>query len=455
MKRMRGMIDGLAFASISTDDFKFDPDRATKILAKEIENFRKIGPDFKLVLVDPFCRLNHDLLPKDLIIAPKGVSSLTNQNCSVIGIGCNKLFKPAGDLTNIHLHKAFGDSEDLYNYTRSVYPGIVAEIGKAYPVELPLSNPLREEEKIQYIIHVLGPNMNPNRLDCLINDYERGDELLASAYRALFQCFLNIATVSSVIESTTKTPLKQELETKNFFSSASSDSTMQTLSMQGHSRTPPKLDEKLDVDDLNQFKPFRVPEYKHPNTSNIPRLPGLSLTVFLNEYSGKAYDPFRWFSVKNLCVIYDAYPKAKYHALIMTSVKIIAQVRDLRTEDFDLVRQMHQLAQAIVKKWNVECLIGYHAVPSLTPLHLHIISTDLSSPRLNSKKHWNSFSHPDLFIPSKKVEADLQKHGRVLLKTESELHKLENLPVCCYHCGFTPDDAVKTAISKLQKHSCI
>merc|ERR1739848_578035 len=40
---------------------------------------------------------------------------------------------------------------------------------------------------------------------------------------------------------------------------------------------------------------------------------------------------------------------------------------------------------------------GFHAVPSMKVLHLHVISKDLDSPSLKNKKHWNSFTLPNFF----------------------------------------------------------
>jgi len=39
--------------------------------------------------------------------------------------------------------------------------------------------------------------------------------------------------------------------------------------------------------------------------------------------------------------------------------------------------------------------MGFHSVPSMEHVHLHIISSDLCSPSLKNKKHYNSF-HPKL-----------------------------------------------------------
>jgi aprataxin len=39
-----------------------------------------------------------------------------------------------------------------------------------------------------------------------------------------------------------------------------------------------------------------------------------------------------------------------------------------------------------------EFRLGYHVIPSMKLLHLHIISQDFDSPYLRSKKHWHSFT---------------------------------------------------------------
>ena len=56
--------------------------------------------------------------------------------------------------------------------------------------------------------------------------------------------------------------------------------------------------------------------------------------------------------------------------------------------------------------------LRYHAIPSLPPLHCHIVSQDLSSVHLKHKKHWNSFASP-FFVDTAAVEAQLLSHGTV------------------------------------------
>lgn len=49
-------------------------------------------------------------------------------------------------------------------------------------------------------------------------------------------------------------------------------------------------------------------------------------------------------------------------------------------------------------------MAGYHLVPSLYPIHLHILSDDMDSTHMKHKKHWNSFTTA-FFVPPTRVEA--------------------------------------------------
>mmetsp|Transcript_15506 Transcript_15506/g.24794 ORF Transcript_15506/g.24794 Transcript_15506/m.24794 type:complete len:139 (-) Transcript_15506:316-732(-) len=102
--------------------------------------------------------------------------------------------------------------------------------------------------------------------------------------------------------------------------------------------------------------------------------------------------------------VYDAFPKAKIHLLLLPCQRIVDSPSCLTgaKEDLDLVDRMYSRAT-----WLTERLLeanggrlegvgkiklGFHAVPSLRQLHLHIISDDFDSPCLKNKKHWNSFT---------------------------------------------------------------
>ena len=69
--------------------------------------------------------------------------------------------------------------------------GMHAEVGKAYVVPVSMHSSLAAQG-VTHVIHVLGPNMNPERPLCLKGNYDLGCTLLAAAYTSLFNSFLQI-----------------------------------------------------------------------------------------------------------------------------------------------------------------------------------------------------------------------------------------------------------------------
>lgn len=67
--------------------------------------------------------------------------------------------------------------------------------GKAITVPLPSTSPLFSKEGVTHVIHVLGPNMNPKRPNCLKDDYTSGCNVLREAYSSLFENFVSIVRV--------------------------------------------------------------------------------------------------------------------------------------------------------------------------------------------------------------------------------------------------------------------
>ncbi|KAL5606142.1 hypothetical protein BROUX41_006090 [Berkeleyomyces rouxiae] len=46
------------------------------------------------------------------------------------------------------------------------------------------------------------------------------------------------------------------------------------------------------------------------------------------------------------------------------------------------------------RDWAAEVMVGVHAQPSMSHLHVHVMSRDMHSPWLKNKKHYNSFQTP-------------------------------------------------------------
>ena len=64
------------------------------------------------------------------------------------------------------------------------------------------------------------------------------------------------------------------------------------------------------------------------------------------------------------------------------------------------------------RDWSSELLVGIHAHPSMSHLHIHVISKDRFSDALKHRKHYNSFSTP-FFIPLDDFplsEGDVRRH---------------------------------------------
>ncbi|XP_051154793.1 aprataxin isoform X2 [Leptopilina boulardi] len=104
-----------------------------------------------------------------------------------------------------------------------------------------------------------------------------------------------------------------------------------------------------------------------------------------------------------IVVIKDKYPKAKFHYLVIPK-EDIKSIIHVKKENLNLLQHMEEVGQNISKKHNdSEFIIGYHAIPSMQRLHLHVISTDFNNSCLKTKQHWNSFTTP-FFLSSQKNE---------------------------------------------------
>ncbi|XP_072179886.1 aprataxin-like [Diadema setosum] len=121
------------------------------------------------------------------------------------------------------------------------------------------------------------------------------------------------------------------------------------------------------------------------------------------------------FSDEEVVVIKDKYPKARHHFLVLPRKKI-SSLKALKSEDLPLLKHMHRVGKTIITdstgEKKLDFKLGYHAIPSMSHLHLHAISQDFDSPCLKTKKHWNSFT-TDYFVESGEIMEQLEKEGRV------------------------------------------
>lgn len=91
-------------------------------------------------------------------------------------------------------------------------------------------------------------------------------------------------------------------------------------------------------------------------------------------------------------VIRDKYPKAKLHYLVVAEENINT-INDLNRSHLSLLEEFRNLYEDLKNdSKGIKLRAGFHAVPSMRRLHMHVISADMISPCLKTKIHWNSFT---------------------------------------------------------------
>ncbi|XP_078070071.1 aprataxin [Mustelus asterias] len=151
-------------------------------------------------------------------------------------------------------------------------------------------------------------------------------------------------------------------------------------------------------------------------------------------------------------VIKDKYPKARFHWLVLPW-ESISSLKAVRRDHLTLLQHMDQVGQKLVQ----ECLdsdmlkfrLGYHAIPSMSHIHLHVISQDFDSPCLKNKKHWNSFN-TDYFLESEDVMKMVERDGKVTVKDGTA--ELLKLPLMCHVCQ-RQQSTMPQLKEHLKKHS--
>ncbi|XP_076046128.1 aprataxin [Oratosquilla oratoria] len=151
-------------------------------------------------------------------------------------------------------------------------------------------------------------------------------------------------------------------------------------------------------------------------------------------------------SDEHIVIIKDKYPKARYHFLILPREKI-PNLKSLKANQVDLLQYMDERAQLLgARHPQVTFRYGYHAIPSMSQLHLHMISQDFDSPCLKTKRHWNSFN-TRYFLDSEDVIRCLKERGTVISMTPVAGEKLLEQPLRCHKCVYAPQN-----MPKLKQH---
>jgi aprataxin len=145
-------------------------------------------------------------------------------------------------------------------------------------------------------------------------------------------------------------------------------------------------------------------------------------------------------------IVHDRFPKARLHFLLLPkphTLRGAQSMSDLVRADEAAVRALVRTARAFAERAADDfsrqhpdaprpvMSAGVHTIPSLRPLHVHIISEDLLSRHVKTKKHYNSFA-TDFFFPLEEL-AETLKHssgGPLEVHTGNASARLVELPIC-------------------------
>jgi hypothetical protein len=154
------------------------------------------------------------------------------------------------------------------------------------------------------------------------------------------------------------------------------------------------------------------------------------------------------------------YPKAKYHMLLMRrkfnnhigNLIHVNTLNDVEPSHLHELREFHALGRAIATQISeyhrthemssnqpIIMKLGYHAIPLMEPLHLHIISSDLDSICITKREHVVSFTSPLFFVEAEAVEQHLENAFTSSIALTIRKDRAQSVrhytPMICVRCG--------------------
>ncbi|CAG8687912.1 11800_t:CDS:10, partial [Funneliformis mosseae] len=381
-KEERKQVIRLGFPSISTSFGEFPIDTAAEIGCEVIKEFLNSHneTDFELILIEKDTKalnafdskwreIKNDL--DDLKFQIKNGNLL--QTKDEFGIECRFIVAEITwrmKLNTNHLSKQILNAvgSRLPEEVKRLYPnpGIV---GEAYPVSIPNDSILHKDEGIEKF------------------HSKKQKSYSKKTYNSMMNAFLELKSGREYHPATTK---KENPQVKSAF-----DILMKSSSQSSTNSSESSL--------------------KRP----LPKLGGGGWTNVLFPYCQK---PETFPKSEVYCyddesvIIYDKYPKAKKHLLVIPR-KRIDNIEELKKQDLELIKKLKEKGQEIIEKMKQEnpklgFRMGFHVIQSLKQLHMHVISQDFISSYLKNKKHWNSFT-TEFFKDVEEIEKKLEEQGYI------------------------------------------
>lgn len=448
-------IPTLAFPSISTSDFQFNHDKAADIIVEKVAEFSNKFRNARLVLVD----LSHKSKILSLVKAKVAEKNIDTQKffthvgdithlysrgdlrCNVIANAANWRLKPGGGGVNAAIFNAAGP--ELESATKEKVKSLSP--GNAVVVPLPSSSPLFTREGVTHVIHVLGPNMNPQRPNCLNNDYNKGCKILQDAYTSLFEGFASIVRNSpgqqpvgkgeNLERKSLELQGKSDCSSRNYFTNT--DQKSKRDADHGSEKCKKYKGTQDDVGLTSTDTRDEKVDSEHRKTERSMSKAWGSWAQALHQiamHPEKHKDDLLEIS-EDVVVLNDMYPKARKHVLVLARTGGLDCLADVQKEHLPLLKKMHDMGLKWAEKFfnenaSLVFRLGYHSAPSMQQLHLHVISQDFESTHLKNKKHWNSFN-TTFFRDSADVMNEISSDGKATLKNDDKLLSME---LRCHRC---------------------
>ncbi|KAL5740355.1 hypothetical protein ACOSQ2_029535 [Xanthoceras sorbifolium] len=438
----------LAFPSISTADFQFNNEKASDIIVEKVEEFMDKLGNSRLVLVDltrgskilSLVRAKaaqKNINPKKFFTFVGDITRLYSEGglrCTVIANAANWRLKPGGGGVNAAIFNAAGPGLEVATkeQAKSLVPG------SAVVVPLPSTSPLCSREGVTHVIHVLGPNMNPHRPNCLDGDYVKGCQILQKAYTSLFEGFISVAMSQAKSFQGSYEEIKSEPSRSQDHSgddprnySSTGDQKIKRDGVHEHDISKKCKGSQNEVGtSINSFRAGKVNAENDKLDASMSKAWGswAQALYHIAMQPERHRDSLIEIS-DDIVVLNDLYPKAQKHLLVLTRCDGLDRLADVRKEHLQLLKKMHTVGIKWAEKFldedaSLVFRLGYHSVPSMRQLHLHLISQDFNSKHLKNKKHWNSFTTA-FFRDSVDVIEEISNQGKATLKDNESLLSME------------------------------
>jgi len=413
----------LAFSSLSTNDFGFDPAKAAEVFVRVSTRWlsqHKV-PGVELRMVEPpgskvlqFLRDTTPLkrrieLTDALSVCEGSLTDAAARGAFMLAVGCSDhvLARPSESKANLDVHKLLrADGDMALDKLLKRQFGVIEALPVAtvYPLRIPKVHPCRETcPNLEYVLFVKGPNMNPSRPNCLLNDYAKGQEDLERCYLAVFDALRSCVTDNKQLST------KREMQGQTASVSASASGSAAAAAP-----SPLIKSKNHFTNALHPYCSDPVPEHLQDKVVS---------------------------STENWRTIYDAYPKAQVHLLVLclepSGLADIDNISQLKPEHLSSLKELRTfIVDTLCPKYvDVDFRAGFHAIPSLRRLHLHFISQDLTSDKLKNRKHWISFTHEDYFIDLKKAISWLEAGDVARLEQAPSIAANIKDGLRCHRCG--------------------